>query len=87
MLSMNLGERRVVIVQITACDGEPFTITNPTYSLLFKGEPEDTGVPLLEEHEMTVTVEPQNTGQYTLELKFEVASEIIIRKEIISVIE
>nr|DAZ57965.1 MAG TPA: hypothetical protein [Caudoviricetes sp.] len=87
MLNMNLGERRVITVEITACDGGSFDIANPTYALIFKKEMVDSGVPLLEGHEMTVTVEPKIAGSYTLELKFEVASEIIVRKQIISVIE
>lgn len=87
MLSMNLGERRVITVAITACDGESFTIVNPTYVLLFQKKTVDSGVPLLDEHEMTITIEPKSAGSYTLEIKFEVASEIIVRKQIISVIE
>lgn len=74
------GERRVVGVEITTCDGDPFTIRNPSYKFKRGDVIEAEGIPYLEDHELTIVLEPRNTGRYILECMVEVANEIVIRR-------
>lgn len=79
-IEMYKGERRVITVEISSCDSEPFAIRNPTYKLTFGDTIEEEGRPLLQEHELTITIQPLNSGRYTLICQMEIASEVIIRK-------
>ena len=79
-IEMYLGERRVVVVEVSSCDPEPFTIRKPTYEFKRGGEVEASGVPTLQDHELTITLEPKYSGMYTLECRMEIANEVIIRK-------
>lgn len=79
-VEINKGERRTISVEVSSCDNEAFVIRNPTYKLKYSETVEDEGVPQLLEHELTVLVEPKNSGRYVLEFRMEIASEIIIRK-------
>lgn len=79
-VEMYKGERRVVTVEVSSCDPDPFTIRNPTYSFKKGSKIEDTGVPSVQEHELTMTLEPMGSGNYILECKMEIANEIIIRR-------
>ena len=79
-VEMFKGERRVVTVEISSCDSEPFIIRNPTYKFLYGDVVEEEGMPTLREHELTMTLQPLNAGRYTLECTMEIASEIIIRR-------
>ena len=79
-LEMYFGETRVVTVEIVSCDEEPFTIRNPSYRFLYSDEEETSGVPLMEDHDLTITLSPKKTGKYILEVTVSIASETIIRK-------
>lgn len=79
-LNMYSGETRVVTVEITSCDEEPFTIRNPSYRLLYSDDVEESGIPVMEEHDLTITLSPKKTGKYILEVTVNIASETIIRK-------
>lgn len=74
------GERRVVVVEITACDTDVFTIRNPKYKLLRGDVVETEGIPSLDEHELTIVLEPIYSGRYVLECTVEIANEIVIRR-------
>lgn len=74
------GEKRIITVEISSCDSDPFTIRNPTYEFKYGDSVEDKGIPIMQDHELTITVEPKNSGRYTLECRMEIASEVIIRK-------
>ena len=79
-LNMYSGETRVVTVEITSCDEEPFTIRNPSYRLIYSDEVEESGTPVMEDHDLTITLTPNRIGKYILEVTVNVASETIIRK-------
>lgn len=79
-LNMYSGETRVVTVEITSCDEEPFTIRNPSYRLIYSDEVEESGTPVMEDHDLTITLSPNRIGKYILEVTVNVASETIIRK-------
>lgn len=86
-LEMILGEIRDVVFTVTAKNGGTFTIYNPTYNLTTKDTVEATGVPTLDGHTLTVTVEPKKSGPYLLTVRFEVGGETIINKQNIMVKE
>lgn len=79
-VEMYQGERRVIGVEVTSCDPEPFTIRNPVYRLKYGETVEVEGKPSVQDHQMTVIIEPLNTGRYTLECEVEIANEVIIRR-------
>lgn len=79
-LEMYFGETRVVTVEIVSCDEEPFTIRNPSYRLLYSNDEEASGTPIMEDHDLTITLSPNRIGKYILEVTVNVASETIIRK-------
>lgn len=79
-IEMILGERRAIEMTVTACDGEPFIIRDPTY-VLWKGDvAETTGEPILENESLVVTIEPQTVGKYILEFTVKIAEEVIIKR-------
>ena len=79
-VEMHIGERRIITVEISSCDVESFVIRNPTYRLVYGSTVEDKGAPILQEHELTITVEPRRVGKYTLECTMDIADETIIPK-------
>lgn len=74
-----LGERRVVTVEISSCDSEPFTIRDPTYKFKLGDFVESEGVPIVQDHELTFILEPQRSGRYEVECRMEIGNEIIKR--------
>ena len=79
-LEMYFGETRVVTVEIVSCDEEPFTIRNPSYRFLYSDAEEASGTPVMEDHDLTITLSPKKVGKYILEVTVNVANETIIRK-------
>ena len=79
-LEMYFGETRVVTVEIVSCDEEPFTIRNPSYRFLYSDVEEASGIPVMEDHDLTITLSPKKVGKYILEVTVNVANETIIRK-------
>lgn len=79
-VEMYKGERRVVGVEISSCGDDPFVIRNPLYKFKRGEVVEAEGVPYLEDHELTVVLEPRDTGRYILECTVEIANEIVIRR-------
>ena len=79
-LEMYFGETRVVTVEIVSCDEEPFTIRNPSYRFLYSDVEESSGIPVMEDHDLTITLSPKKVGKYILEVTVNIASETIIRK-------
>lgn len=79
-LEMYFGETRVVTVEIVSCDEEPFTIRNPSYRFLYSDVEEVSGTPVMEDHDLTITLSPKKVGKYILEVTVNVANETIIRK-------
>lgn len=79
-LEMYFGETRTITVEIVSCDNEPFNIRDPFYRFLYSDEEEVTGIPILDEHDLTVTFTPKKTGKYILEMRVNVANETLIRK-------
>lgn len=79
-VEMYKGETRLITVEIESCDGEPFTIRTPTYKLKYGDVVEAEGIPVLRDHEMTITLAPLNSGRYTLECTMNIANEVIIRR-------
>lgn len=78
-VEMFLGERRVVVVEVSSCDSEPFTIREPTYKFKRGDVVESEGVPIVQDHELTMTLEPKNSGRYEVECRMSIGNEIIIR--------
>ena len=79
-VEMFKGEKRIITVEISSCDPDPFTIRKPTYEFKYGDSVEDKGIPIMQDHELTIIVEPKNSGRYTLECRMEIANEVIIRK-------
>lgn len=79
-VEMYKGERRTVGVEFQSCNYEAFTINNPTYKLKYGDTVEAEGIPVLEEHELIIVLEPANVGRYVLECQIEVAEEVVIRR-------
>ena len=79
-LELFKGERRVVSVEFSTCDDAPFTIRNASYQLEYGNEVEVAGEPIVEEHQLTLTIAPKRVGRPVSRCQIEVADELIIRR-------
>lgn len=78
-LELYSGERRVVSVEFSTCDGSPFVIRDASYALEYGDEIEASGTPMISDSKLTMTIEPKRTGRYSLSCKIKFADEIVIR--------
>jgi len=81
-----LGERKEVKIKIISTNNDPFTIRNPSYKLVTReNDLEEEGSCKLEDKEISVLLQPQKKGFYTLEFTYEIAEEILKASVSISV--
>jgi hypothetical protein len=80
IVSMNLGERRHIKLQAHSRKQENFEIIDASYILAKTGETsrEDEGKCEINEHILDMVISPKKKGQYTLEITYKIADEILI---------
>lgn len=79
-LSINLGERRRLVLSVSIEGAKEFTISNPTYKLTGQGETVED-VCEVSGHDLVVYINPSYVGWYMLTVMFDLATgERIVRK-------
>lgn len=79
-LSINLGERRRLVLSVSIERTQEFTISNPTYKLTGQGETVE-GACELSGHDLVLYINPNYAGWYILTVSFDLATgERIVRK-------
>lgn len=77
---LNKGERRHVKLMIHSCKNENFEITTAEYELTKHDStsPEESGSGNILEHMIDIVVEPKEKAEYTLNVTYRIADEILI---------
>lgn len=81
---MLLGERRKPRLEITAPD--PFVIRDASYSLINReGVEVSQGVCTIEDHALSMILEPVSSGTYFLTYTYTIAEEVLKTRVVVSV--
>lgn len=87
-LEFLLGEKRLW-VEVTSDIDQNFIIRNAKYELVKCGfgeyETEDSGECTVDGHTLRTTIEPKETGKYSLIFTFEIGGELIKKKTKVTV--
>ena len=91
MIRFILGEDRHVKFRIHSTDGEPFTIREGTYRLLYAGEEEAAGechiIEDVTERFLDIKLQPLKRSKcYILEITLKIADEVVMDREQMEVI-
>lgn len=80
MLTMDLGEVRECIIEISSNNDEVFTIRNATYVFTKDDETISTGDCTIKDHELYAVIEPTSAGVHRLIYTYEIGNERLIDK-------
>ena len=86
-ISMTLGERREVTLQVEIDGSDMFELRSASYSLTRNGSEIDSGVPLIDGHKMRLYIEPPAAGIYRLRVAFSIGEERIVKTVQIDTVE
>lgn len=84
-LNFLLGEKRKIWLEITSTEGSAFLIRNAKYELKKHGKTEIEGDCQVVDHTIITTVQPQETGQYSLIYTYEIGGETL-KEEVIIIV-
>lgn len=87
MLTMDLGEIRECIIEVSVKDGGTFVIENATYTFSKGDEIVSSGDCTVIEHELYAILQPKEAGVHRLVYTYDIANERLIDKIWINVKE
>lgn len=75
-LDFILGEKRRVYLEISSIDLQDFTIHDATYVLSLRDIFEDKGNCRIDNHVISVLIQPKHRGGYILSFEYDIGDEI-----------
>ena len=75
-LDFILGEKRRVYLEISSIDLQNFTIHDATFKLSLKDALEEEGNCRIDDHVISVLIQPQHRGGYILSFEYDIGDEI-----------
>lgn len=75
-LDFILGEKRRVYLEISSIDLQNFTIHDATFKLSLRDALEEEGNCRIDDHVISVLIQPQHRGGYILQFEYDIGDEI-----------